>query len=221
MYKKRRKHKKAGFQSSWFSRYGKTLIRQIIACIIILLLVIVIKKMDIAIANKSLETFHTYLGKEYTGEEILESAKEVFSNVSEIPASVFVSVEEANKRLAFSPPASEAAVISTFGEQSAYYGQNQYGFERGMKFYSDNEIQVYAAGGGTVAEVGEGGYIKVTHGNNVESVYRGCTNIYVVPLEKVKKGQLISSIANEEENVLTFELWIDGEVVNPADYIEF
>ena len=126
----------------------------------------------------------------------------------------------------FSPPADEAAVISTFGEKTGYNaGEAQNGFERGMTFQSDKELQVFAVGGGIVSEIGQssqyGNYVKVVHGDDIVSIYGGCSQIYVKSLEKVKKGQLIASVNPENNGHLSFELWVKDEIVNPADYIEF
>jgi murein DD-endopeptidase MepM/ murein hydrolase activator NlpD len=206
--------------------YGATLIKQIIVCIIIVILVIVIKKMDIAIVNQSLDNVQAMLNKDFTVAEIFQSGKDLVAKVKKVPESVASAFQRSGSKLAFSPPADEAAVIATFGEKTSYNaGQEQSGFERGMKFQSDKELQVFSVGGGIVSEIGEssqyGKYIKVVHGDDIVSIYGGCSQIYVKSLEKVKKGQLIASVNPENNGLLNFELWVKDEIVNPADYIEF
>jgi murein DD-endopeptidase MepM/ murein hydrolase activator NlpD len=61
----------------------------------------------------------------------------------------------------------------------------------------------------------------VVHGDDIVSIYGGCTHIYVESMEKVKKGQLIASVSPENNGLLSFELWVEDEIVNPADYIDF
>jgi murein DD-endopeptidase MepM/ murein hydrolase activator NlpD len=206
--------------------YGATLIKQIIVCIIIVILVIVIKKMDIAIVNQSLDNVQAMLNKDYTVAEIFQSGKDLAAKVKKVPESVAAAFQRSGSKLAFSPPADEAAVISTFGEKTGMNGgEVQNGFERGMKFQSDKELQVFSVGGGIVSEIGQssqyGNYIKIVHGDDIVSIYGGCSQIYVKSLEKVKKGQLIASVSPENNNRLSFELWVKDEIVNPADYIEF
>jgi murein DD-endopeptidase MepM/ murein hydrolase activator NlpD len=205
--------------------YGSTLFKQILVCIIIVLLVIVIKKMDIAIVHKTVETFQAKLDHDYTASEMVQSAKDLVAKAKEVPQSVASAFQRSESKLAFSPPADEQAIISTFGEKSSYLGTEQSGFERGMKFQSDKELQVYSVGGGIVSEIGEssqyGKYIKVVHGNDIVSIYGGCTKVYVKSLEKVKKGQLIASVSPENNGYLSFELWVNDEIVNPASYIKF
>jgi murein DD-endopeptidase MepM/ murein hydrolase activator NlpD len=206
--------------------YGATLIKQIIVCIIIVILVIVIKKMDIAIVNQGMDNVQAMLNKDYTVSEIFQSGKDIAAKVKKVPESVAAAFQRSGSRLAFSPPADEAAVISTFGEKTGYSdGESQSGFERGMKFQSDKELQVFSVGGGIISEIGEssqyGKYIKIVHGDDIVSIYGGCSQIYVKSLEKVKKGQLIASVNPENNGRLSFELWVKDEIVNPADYIEF
>lgn len=205
--------------------YGITLLKQLIACIIIVLLVIIIKKMDLAIVNKGLDKVHESLTKHYTVAEIFQSSKEIMAKSKNIPKSITAAFKNSGNKLAFSPPTDVNAVISTFGDKKGYFESEYNGFERGMKFQSDKELQVYSVGGGVVAEVAEtsqnGKYIRIVHADDIVSIYKGCTQIYVKPLEKVKKGQLIASISPENNGYLSFELWYNGEIVNPSNYIDF
>lgn len=206
--------------------YATTLFRQIIVCIVIVILVIVIKKMDIAIVNQGMDNVQAMLNKDYTVAEIFQSGKDLAAKVKNIPESVAAAFQRSGSKLAFSPPADGEAVISTFGEKiGVNRGDVQNGFERGMKFQSDKELQVFSVGGGIVSEIGQssqyGNYIKIVHGDDIVSIYGGCSQIYVKSLEKVKKGQLIASVSPENNGHLSFELWVRDEIVNPADYIEF
>jgi len=218
MYRSRRYIKKR-------RNYGTTILKQVLVCIIIVLLVIVIKKMDIAIVNQGIEQIQARLDRDYTVAEIFQSAKDLTAQVREVPESIAEAFQRSGSKLAFSPPADQAAIISTFGEKTGYFESEQNGFERGMKFQSDHELQVFSVGGGIVSEIGEsshyGKYIKVVHGDDIVSIYGGCSQIYVESLEKVKKGQLIASISPENNGHLSFELWAEEKIVNPADYIEF
>lgn len=61
--------------------------------------------------------------------------------------------------------------------------------------YEGNEALVYAVGGGKVTAVGEneeiGKYIKITHGNQAESLYGNLKSVRVSTPVNVKKGQII------------------------------
>lgn len=207
--------------------WGKTFLKQILICIVIVLLIIVAKKMDIAIVNNGLETFRVALTRDYTAGDIAQGAKTVLAKVGKVPGSVTAAFQESEKKLAFSPPTDQAAVVATFGEKTTYFETERSGFARSMKFSAEKPMQVYSVKGGVVSEVNQssqygGTYIKVSHGDGIESIYGGCAEVYVKPLEKVKKGQMIGSVAPEEEGgCLNFELWVGGEVVDPASYINF
>lgn len=214
----------------WGSNRGRKnwiqiVVRQILISILILLLVIVIKKLDLALLNQSMQTFQSYMDKDYTSIELIDSGKTVFSRALELPKKVNEKIKDSEKNLSFVPPTDEEAVVSTFGEKKAYFGSETSGFERGMKFSSDSELQVYAVAGGTVAEVQEntqrGTTLQISHGNKIDSRYEGCTQIYVKPLQKVKRGQLIASVVPDNGNYLSFQLWVNQEIVNPASYISF
>ncbi|MDD4565772.1 MAG: M23 family metallopeptidase [Eubacteriales bacterium] len=205
--------------------YGITLLKQILVCIVIVILIIVIKKMDIAIVNQNLDKAHAALTKHYTVAEIFQSSKEILAKSTNIPKSITVAFQNSGSKLAFSPPTDADAAITTFGEKKSYFESASSGFERGMKFQSNKELQVYSIGGGIVSEIGEssqyGKFIRIVHGEDIVSIYGGCTQTYVEPLEKVKKGQIIASISPENNGHLSFELWHKDEIVNPSSYIDF
>ena len=205
--------------------YGETIIKQLLVCIIIVVVVIIIKMMDLAIVNEGLKEVQARLDHDYKVAEIFDSAVALAGKVKEVPESVAAAFQRSGSRLAFSPPTDTDAIVATFGEKTGTLENDQYGFERGMKFQSDKELQVFSVGGGIVSEIGVsdqyGKYIKIEHGDNIVSIYGGCNQVYVQSLEKVKKGQLIASVSPENNGHLSFELWVDNEIANPADYIEF
>lgn len=197
-------------------RMGQTLIKQVILCIIIILLVIIAKRMDIAIVNKAVETFHTQITKDYTAKDIANTAKSAFNQVKDSTVTIVASLRGGEKAIEFAPPSDEDGTLSVSAAGDG---------GKTMFFLSDEEIQVYAAAGGTVSEIGTLGntdkYIKITHGNDIISLYGGCTEVYVQALEKVRKGQIIGTVAAGEERHLSFEVWVDGELKDPTDYIVY
>lgn len=196
---------------------GQILVKQIILCIIIVLLVILAKKMDIAMVNKAMETFHTQLAKDYTATEIVHTAKSALIQVKDSTRTIVATFREGEKMMEFSPPADVAGTL-TASASSSNGGKS-------MQFQSDKEIQVYASAGGTISEISavtnQGRYIKISHGNNILSLYGGCSDVYVQPLEKVKKGQIIGTVKAGENQPLTFEIWTDGNLADPTEYIAF
>lgn len=196
-------------------KVGKTLIRQIVVCVVIVLLAIIIKKMDYAMTNRALDTVQTFMQKDYSGTEAADTAKSVFAQLGNLPDAVESAIEQGKKQMDFIQPSDAEALAMTFGGESGY---------EGIKYSSEKELQVHAASGGTIIAVeGEEGNqrIRISHGGELETQYAGCSEVYVSPLEKVRKGQLIASVAPGDQSCLTFSMWKDGASLSPADYIEF
>lgn len=198
-------------------RIIQTLTRQIIICIIIILLILVAKKMDILLVNNALETFHTQISKDYTTNDIGTGIKTAFTRVKQGSKTMVATFRMGEKRMEFSVPADVEGTLSASAS-----GED---VGKTMEFQAEKEIQVYAAAGGTVSEIGDSGnnvkYIKISHGNQIISLYGGCTEVYVRSLEKVRKGQIIGSVPGGADRHLLFEIWVDGKLANPVDYIKY
>ncbi len=67
--------------------------------------------------------------------------------------------------------------------------------------------------------------ITVQHGNDLVSVYKHNSKLLKSAGQKVKQGESIAIIGNTGELSsgphLHFELWFDGQPLDPVDYIEF
>lgn len=200
----RSSYRKQGDSHLWIQKF----LKQLLVAICILLLIILIKKLNIAVVNETVETLHYQMAKDYSPQDLEETAKAVFSYTKEMPANITEAIRESENKMAFVPPADGAKTVAVF-------------HSGGGSFTSEEEIQVYAAAGGTVTEIredaAEGAVIYISHGNDRSTVYKGCGDVYVKPLERVKKGQMIGSVGIGEK--LDFELWINKEKVNPAEYI--
>jgi murein DD-endopeptidase MepM/ murein hydrolase activator NlpD len=70
-----------------------------------------------------------------------------------------------------------------------------------------------------------GNIIQVLHSNNMVSVYKHNSSLLKKEGETVKAGEAIALVGSSGENStgphLHFELWHNGNPVNPADYINF
>ena len=97
---------------------------------------------------------------------------------------------------------------------------------KGIDIYVD-KTSVQAAGGGKVVGAGRGdragGWIKIDHGNGVETVYVHTSRPRVRQGDSVARGQLIATIdgaiGNAVQPQLHFELRLDGQSVDPIPYI--
>jgi hypothetical protein len=97
---------------------------------------------------------------------------------------------------------------------------------KGLDIYGD-DVFVLAAAGGKVVGSGEGekagGWVKIDHGNGVETVSVHISGLRVRTGDTVASGQRIAVIdgptGNAVEAQLHFEIKLDGESVDPVPFI--
>ena len=107
-------------------------------------------------------------------------------------------------------------------DMTSYHGHN------GIDIGPGRGLEVYAAAEGTVVTVsytqtGYGYHIIVNHGNGIQTLYAHCSELYVEVGQLVEAGELIAltgSTGNSTGNHLHFEFRINGEYVDPLEYIE-
>ena len=67
--------------------------------------------------------------------------------------------------------------------------------------------------------------VIVKHPNDVISIYKHCSKVFVKTGKTVEKGEVIAEVGNSGELTngphLHFELWIHGKAVDPEEYINF
>lgn len=73
--------------------------------------------------------------------------------------------------------------------------------------------------------VDDGNIIEIQHSNNLTSIYKHNSVLLKKTGERVKAGDAISVVGNTGEKSkgphLHFELWFDGQPINPQDFVAF
>jgi len=99
-------------------------------------------------------------------------------------------------------------------------------FHKGIDIEVKGDGTVKAAHDGEIVEVGSekdyGNYIKIKNGN-ITTVYANCTAISDEIGKSVKQGDVIAKVDGSDAGSgthLHFEIWKDGNSVNPVDYID-
>lgn len=103
-----------------------------------------------------------------------------------------------------------------------YYGHT------GVDYSAPIGTPILAAAQGTVTEIkrgaaGYGNYLLIDHGNGYRTRYAHCSEISVNPGDKVDLGQQIAAVGqtgNTTGPICRFELWNDGNPVDPTPYLE-
>lgn len=99
----------------------------------------------------------------------------------------------------------------------------------GVDLVSSPNARISSILGGTVIFAGwtlETGYVMyIQHESNLISVYKHNAELLKEAGEKVNAGEAIAIVGNTGENTsgthLHFELWYDGNPLNPEQYIDF
>ncbi len=151
------------------------LLKQAGICAVILAAVAFAGKVDIPVMNRGSEEAVAYLSKHYTIGDIIDFTKDSAAAVIKAPVSLTNRIISVHEEDSYGAPVNRAKEGET--------------------------VSVYAAQAGTVSEVGEnskfGKFIKIIHGDDAESVYGNCKQIYVKETDRVKKGQMIASFRKE------------------------
>ena len=121
------------------------------------------------------------------------------------------------------------ATIPVSGTISSRYGVSssiRSSRHTGLDIAASKGTQIKVVADGTVISAeysGSYGYlVKVDHGNSVETWYAHTSKMYVTKGEKVKAGDviaLVGSTGNSTGPHLHFEIRINGEHVNPQNYL--
>lgn len=113
-------------------------------------------------------------------------------------------------------------------EKSIIYYDGTYMQNSGIDYVSENVFDVVSILKGTVTEVKEdeslGKIIEIKHDNNYISLYQSLSEVSVKKGDTVSQGQVIgksgtNDLDKEIGNHLHFELFYDGNVVNPTDHL--
>lgn len=71
----------------------------------------------------------------------------------------------------------------------------------------------------------DGNIIQVQHSNNLTSIYKHNSSLLKKTGDRIKAGEAISVVGNTGEKSkgphLHFELWFDGQPINPQDFVAF
>ncbi len=125
------------------------------------------------------------------------------------------------------PLALDTFVSSPFGmRRHPVYGN--YRMHEGVDLDSDQGDPVLAARGGVVVKVGyssgAGRYIRIDHGDGFITDYYHLSRQLVEEGQKVYGGEVIGKVGNTGVSTgahLHFGIKLDGEWVDPEDYIDF
>ncbi len=111
-------------------------------------------------------------------------------------------------------------------QNAIIFYEGSYMQNTGVDYILDEKFEVLSVFDGTITKVENnemvGKTVEVKHSNNIISVYQGLSEVNVKEGDTVTQGTKIgtsgtSKVNNNLGNHLHFELYVDGQVVNPED----
>ena len=181
------------------------LLTQIFISAAILGVMFIAQRGNIPVAQEAAAVFQNQFEKDYTISQIVSESAALGKTVLEKPAQIYARLREQTDTDHFILPTDEM-----------------------LEFVSEEEIQVYAANSGVISEIvfdenTSVFTVSISHDNQIITKYAGLTEVYVKELQKVKKGDIIASVANPSgsaANKLSFEIWENGKKTDPSAYME-
>ena len=113
-------------------------------------------------------------------------------------------------------------ITSRYGESSSLRRSTHTGLD--IACTTGTDIKVVSSGTVTFSEY-NGSYgklVKVDHGNGVETWYGHCSKLYAKVGERVEAGDVIAAVGSTGNSTgphLHFEIRINGNTVNPQNYV--
>ncbi len=113
-------------------------------------------------------------------------------------------------------------------QQSLIKYQNIYMPNTGVLYSADNEFEVVSVFDGKITSIKEddilGNIIEVEHENNIVTIYQSVKDVKVKIGDIVKQGDVLAlsgsnKLEQEKENCLHFEVYKDGTLTNPEDFL--
>ncbi|MGI6778966.1 MAG: M23 family metallopeptidase [Acetivibrionales bacterium] len=230
---------------------SEIVIRQVFISILILLVIVIVKNIDSSVTKYLSKKIQEAIFYNIEIKEIYQDIKGRFSNGKEaektnqdeagfdeeavqvtggISAIDSVNVEGLDRDYCIGEEfiAPLNGVLGTEFGNRLHPMKNIAEFHSGIDIGIENTGMVKAALSGVVLESDSdplyGKYIKLWHKPGLETVYAHCSSLMVEKGQKVGQGDIIAQINQTGTTVgthLHFEIWEDGQPVNPADYIRF
>lgn len=116
---------------------------------------------------------------------------------------------------------------STRQQQSLIKYENIYMPNTGILYSSDKEFNIVATLDGKIASIKEdkilGNIIEIEHTNGIVTIYQSIKNVNVNIGDTVKQGDIVAlsgpnKLENEKENCLHFEVYQNGNLINPENF---
>ncbi|NLJ77733.1 MAG: M23 family metallopeptidase [Tissierellia bacterium] len=202
-------------------RYGLNM-KQVACVLVILLIIFILKLLNNSISTNIIQIIDKGINYEFSirddGNRILGYSKQMM-RISQDALSVF----RTGTSHKHAPPI-KGSIYNPFGE--TVYLDGRTSFNEGVDIIPSDEKEPIAIRDGMVKKVEDrdtkGYFVTIEH-EDMTTVYGYLISAYVSKGDRVKEGDRIGSLGTNKDGnkYLHFQVWVDGEPVNPTNYIEF
>ncbi len=122
-------------------------------------------------------------------------------------------------------PSDSNRITSYFGPRESPGGIGST-YHRGVDIGAAEGAPIQAAAGGTVVvasySASAGNWVKIDHGNGLQTVYMHCSELYVQRGQTVNQGDVIAAVGSTGNSTgphLHFGVMVNGDYKNPLDFV--
>lgn len=205
-------------------KYIEKMIIKSVVVLIFLLVLLLVKKINLNSTNNFLEGIEKYIRYEFS---FIEDSKKIYNKsknfIEDSLGSVKVfNLDSITATTKYIQPIT-GTIYKTFGEDIVINNNKVKNNGLDLKSVSEQDPQVVMSGVvSKVVQNGNKGYFVTIENDNIEITYGYLSKAYVSEGNKVEVGDLVGLLGTNKDGskYLRLEFYIDGEAVDPADYID-
>lgn len=192
-----------------------SLLRKMLVAAVIIIIVIVLKSIDTEFTQSVVGYIRDSITEDMDIDETLGKLKFVANYIPDSIAVFGQNIGQTEEITPFFSIPAEGKVVGQFGSGNT-----------GIDIVGTKNNSIYAVADGQVMSIGAdkngGQYIKIDHGNDIITLYEGCSKIDVNIGDRVIKGNKIGTMGGEPSGgyALHFEAWVNNKPVDPLKLIE-
>lgn len=197
-------------------------LNRLICVLAILVLLLLLKRINSKISNNIIEIIDSSVNYKVNLREDSRSLVDLGKKALQVPIKA-LEVLNFGSTSSYIPPI-EGAIYNPFGEVKYLDGSSR--FNNGLDIIPKDEKEAVAIDDGIVVAIEDKGsrgyYITIEH-ENIRSVYGYLIDSYVAVDDEVSRGDRVGSLGTNKDGnkYLRFEIWENGQAVNPTKYIKF
>ena len=192
-----------------------SLLRKMLVAAAIIIIVIVLKSIDTEFTQSVVGYIRDSITEDMDIDETLGKLKFVANYIPDSIAVFGQNIGQTEEITPFFSIPAEGKVVGQFGSGNT-----------GIDIVGTKNNSIYAVADGQVMSIGAdkngGQYIKIDHGNDIITLYEGCSKIDVNIGDRVIKGDKIGTMGEGPSGgyALHFEAWVNNKPVDPLKLIE-